>query len=213
MRLAFGECRIDLDSRELIRDGHAVHLAPKAFDLLKLLLEARPRVLPKAELMERLWPDAFVVEANLAVLVGDLRAALGDEKGATALIKTHHGVGYSFSGVVHELTGRAQAPKGRWILRLGTRRVVLSPGANSVGRDPECDVFVNDPSVSRHHAQVIVSNFVAHVEDLGSKNGTWILDRRVTAKTRLSHGEIVIFGSVEAVFLVDENEDPSTQTM
>lgn len=53
-------------------------LSPKAFELLRLLVEDRPRVVPKAELMQRLWPDSFVEEANLPVLVAEARATIGD---------------------------------------------------------------------------------------------------------------------------------------
>src|SRR5262245_7697584 len=135
MRYAFGACRLDTISRELTREGQAVHLTPKVFELLKLLIDERPRVLAKTELMERLWPDAFVVEANLPVLVGDLRTALGDHSGVSNIIKTHHGVGYSFAADVRELTAGAAAVEQsgpRSHLRFGVRRVALGQGPNTV---------------------------------------------------------------------------------
>jgi len=216
MRYAFGDCRLDITTRELTRSGQPVHLTPKAFDLLKLLIEARPRVVPKTELMERLWPDAFVVEANLPVLVGDLRTALGVHGAVSSVIKTHHGVGYSFSSEVRELTPGAATVDDtgpRVVLRLGSRRVALGPGANSVGRDVDADVFVNDSSVSRHHARITVDGFTVHVEDLDSKNGTYIGDVRVMRSTALPHGAVVKFGSIEAVLLLEQSEEPTTQTL
>lgn len=216
MRYAFGACRLDTASRELTRDGEVVHLTPKAFELLKLLIDARPRVVAKNELMERLWPDAFVVEANLPVLVGDLRTALGDHGGVSGVIKTHHGVGYSFTADVRELTMSAAAseelgPHSQ--LRFGVRRVALGQGPNTIGRDPDADVYVNDASVSRHHARITIHGVTAHVEDLDSKNGTWVADTRITEPTLLEPGAIVIFGSVEAVFLLERSDDPTTQTL
>lgn len=216
MRYAFGDCRLDTMSRELTRNGQPVHLTPKAFELLKILIEARPRVLPKSELMERLWPAAFVVEANVAVLVGDVRAAIGEHGAASGAIKTHHGVGYSFTGMVRELTtGAATADDTgpRIVLQMGSRRVTLGPGTNTVGRDPMADVFLNDASVSRHHACLVVDGVRVEVDDLDSKNGTWVADVRIDRATPISHGAIVIFGSVEAVLLVERSEDPTTQTL
>ena len=216
MRYAFGDCRLDTTRRELTTNGRPVHLTPKTYDLLKLLLEARPRVMTKNELIERLWPDAFVVEGNLPALIGDLRAAIGEPGMATGTIEAHHGVGYSFAAQVRELTQSAAntADRGpRVVLRMGSRRVALGPGANSVGRDAEADVFVNDSSVSRHHARITVDDISVQVEDLDSKNGTWVADVRIDRPTHIPPGAIVVFGSVEAVLVVERSEDPSTQTL
>ena len=78
MRLTFGDCAIDSDRRQVTRGGRAVTLSPKAYQLLTLLLEARPRALSKDALYGALWPDTFVVEANLSNLIGEIRAALGE---------------------------------------------------------------------------------------------------------------------------------------
>ena len=86
MRFSFGNCQLDTASREFVRRGEAVHLSPKAFDLLRLLIEQRPRVVSKAELMQALWPDTFVVEGNLPVLVAEVREALGDRAEAAKVI-------------------------------------------------------------------------------------------------------------------------------
>ena len=215
MRYAFGDCRLDTTSRELTRNGQVVHLTPKAFELLKLLIDARPRVVAKNEIMERLWPDAFVVEANLPVLIGDLRTALGDH-GVSSAIKTHHGIGYSFTTDVRELSVAAAATEEwgpRSQLRFGVRRVALGQGTNTIGRDPDADVYVNDASVSRHHARITIHGATAQVEDLESKNGTWVADTRITHPTLLQPGTVVIFGSVEAVFLQERSDDPTTQTL
>jgi hypothetical protein len=77
MRYDFGRCHLDTVSRAMTLDGASMRLSPKAFELLRLLIEDRPRVIPKAELMQRLWPDAFVDEATLPVLVPEVRA-VGD---------------------------------------------------------------------------------------------------------------------------------------
>ena len=78
MRARFDAFVLDSASRELLREGRGVAVSPKALDLLILLVDGRPRALTKGELHERLWPDTFVVDANLSNLVAELRAALED---------------------------------------------------------------------------------------------------------------------------------------
>ena len=71
MQWRFGEFTLDLDARRLQCDGREVHLSPKAFDLLTHLLSKRPNVIAKPDLIEHLWPDTIVVEANLANLIAE----------------------------------------------------------------------------------------------------------------------------------------------
>lgn len=78
--------------------------------LLRLLIEDRPRVVPKAELMQRMWPDSFVEEANLPVLIGEARAAIGDA-GVGQIIRTHHRVGYGFAADVREVPSSHDRPR------------------------------------------------------------------------------------------------------
>jgi DNA-binding winged helix-turn-helix (wHTH) protein len=88
----------DFDSvrRRLSRAGEEVHLTPKAFDLLALLIEAAPRVVPKAEFHRHLWPNGVVSDATLAGLVKELRRALAGHEPGASFIRTAHRVGYAF---------------------------------------------------------------------------------------------------------------------
>ncbi len=213
MRYYFGRCRVDTLSREVTLDGEATHLSPKAFELLRLLIDARPRVVPKAELMNALWPDSFVEEANLPVLISDVRTAIGDTK--AGLIKTHRGVGYGFAAEVtetHSAGDRVQPNQQVLVLVLQDRRVVLSAGINIVGRDRQAEVHVNDASVSRRHARVIIDGDSARVEDLQSKNGTWVRGVLATQPTALTDGDVVTFGGIDARFGVETSDDPVTVT-
>lgn len=216
MRYVFGRCRLDTSSRDLLRDGHRVALSPKAFDVLKLLIDARPRVLTKTELMEQAWPDAVVAEANLPVLIGEVRAALGDEAAASSSIKTHHGVGYSFISDVRQMQSSVDtAPAGGpvFLLRVGGTRIVLGPGVNTVGRDPDGHVFLNHSSVSRFHARIVIENSAARVEDLKSSNGTLVQGVRITEPAPLADGDELEFGSVKVFFIVDSANDSTTGTL
>jgi len=96
MRVAFGPFTLDTETRQLRRGAEERHLTPKAFDLLELLARERPRALTKSHLLETLWPDTFVVEANLSNLVAELRAALDDDARQPRYVRTVYGRGYAF---------------------------------------------------------------------------------------------------------------------
>ena len=74
----FGPFLLDVRERVLRRDGQPVPVTPKAFDLLAALVEQPGRLISKEELLQKVWPDTFVEEANLAYNVFALRKALGD---------------------------------------------------------------------------------------------------------------------------------------
>jgi TolB-like protein/Tfp pilus assembly protein PilF len=102
MRLLFGDCALDADSRTLQRGGKDVRLSGKAFQLLELLLAARPNPVAKEVLIAALWPDAFVSDANLAGLVKEIRAAIGDDARQPRYVRTVHRFGYAFAAAVTE---------------------------------------------------------------------------------------------------------------
>lgn len=214
MRYVFDRSSVDTASRHVTLDGAPMELSPKAFDLLTLLIAARPRVVTKAEMMQALWPETFVQEANVPVLIHEVRVALGDAE-AARIIKTHHRVGYAFTADVREsrAPGRHR-PAGAltFVLALPDRRVVLRDGVNTVGRQADCDVQIRDASVSRLHARVVVDDDHAHVEDLQSKNGTSVRGEPVSDRVRLANGDVVTFGVVDAAVIVMREADSAAPT-
>lgn len=94
----FGSYRLDVAGRILTRDGHAVALAPKTFELLLLMVQSPGRAFSKHELMRAMWPDTFVEEANLSFQISMLRKALGEE--GARWIETVPKHGYRFGGNV-----------------------------------------------------------------------------------------------------------------
>src|SRR4029453_12683657 len=96
MQVSFGDFVLDLDSRELCRGRQPVRLSPKALQLLEILVTNRPRALSKGDLQDRLWPDTFVVEKNLANLVSEVRQALGENPSDARFIRTVSRYGYAF---------------------------------------------------------------------------------------------------------------------
>jgi len=104
----FGPFRIDAEKRVLVRDGKVEPLAPKAFDLLLVLVQRHGEVLEKSELMEMLWPDSDVEEANLPQNISALRKALGESPNERRYVITVPGRGYRFAADVQELNDEDQ---------------------------------------------------------------------------------------------------------
>jgi len=208
VRIQIGECTFDSVRREVRRGAEPVHLSPKAFDLLGVLLERRPRAVGKAELFERLWPKTFVTEASLAGLVAEIRREIGDDARDPRYLRTVHGFGYAFSA-----DGVAVAADEDSIFRLiwGVREVPLSGGENVLGREPSAAVTIDDATVSRHHARIVIDRGRAKLEDLGSKNGTCVWGRKITAPTPLEDSDEIRLGSVLMTFRALSATEP-TQT-
>ncbi|HMA28430.1 MAG TPA: FHA domain-containing protein [Thermoanaerobaculia bacterium] len=210
MRAAFGEFTFDDETRQLLRNGKGVPVAPRVFDLLGVLLANRPRALSKSDLMDALWPKTFVSESNLASLVNDLRAALGDDARNPTWIRTVYGFGYAFSGEGAS-PGEAAPSFPRHRLLWAGREVGLKDGVIVLGRDASADLLVVDGSVSRRHARIEVRAQRVTLEDLDSKNGTFHGGRRITSPVALSDGDEIRLGSVLLRF-VSASSDGSTLT-
>jgi len=214
--LRFGEFRLDLDTRQLFAGSESRHLTPKAFELLQLLLDCRPKALSKDEILRRLWPGTFVAAANVAVLIREIRTALDDDAQAPKFVRTAQRYGYAFSGAVVEESHAArpeQTVGPQCCVVWETRRIPLAVGENRVGRDPAAAVWFDLPGVSRHHAAIVVSQGEATISDLGSKNGTFLRGERLTAPARLRDGDEIRVGAVRMVFKRSAMMTTETVTM
>ncbi len=198
MTVRFGGFELDSATRQLTRGGGEVHVTPKAFDLLALLADEAPRVVTKAELHERLWPGTFVSDATLVGLVKELRRALDDRDAQTPIIRTAHGVGYAMAAPVTRESIR-RTPTSHWVV-VGGRRVALNVGPNVIGRDPAAAVCLDGAGVSRRHAQIVIGEHRAVLEDLGSKNGTTIGGDLVRGKVSLRDGDQIHVGPVLVLY-------------
>lgn len=183
MPLRFGGFTFDAHTRELRRDGALVPLSPKAFRLLELLVDARPAPVAHDTLYAALWPDVVVEPGNLHTLVSELRAATSHDA-----IRTVHRVGYAFvaTGAVEDTP--------RFSLLVGNDEVPLRNGENVIGRDPRDAVVVHAPDVSRHHARLTVAGTTVTLEDLGSRNGTFVGTTRVT-RCEVRPGDEILIGT------------------
>ena len=169
----FDQFAQDSGTRQLLRDGKEVHVSPKAFDLLCALVE--------------------------------VRRALGDSAEEPTFVQTLHRFGYRFIAAVHEdipADEEPVTPHVRYWLVWETRQIPLGNGPNVLGRAPDAGVWIDAPGVSRSHAQITVAGRDATVEDLGSKNGTFVKGERITAPYHLADGDQIRLGSVVITFRI-----------
>jgi DNA-binding winged helix-turn-helix (wHTH) protein len=205
LRLRFGDCVLDTYVHQLTRAGRTVALSPKAFALLSALAERRPNVVKRAELRRLVWPDTVVGGTTLARLVNEVRGAVGDSGARGAVVRTVPRVGYAFSAATEE--ERSAPPVGRCALQWGQRHVPLVQGENVIGRAADAAVSVASSKISRRHARIVVERGRATLEDLGSRNGTFLGERRVDAPVELHHGDRIVIGPVELIFRVSSAEE------
>jgi DNA-binding winged helix-turn-helix (wHTH) protein len=201
VRIRFGNCLLDTGARQLHRGGDEVHLSPKAFELLKLLLEARPRALSKTELFDQIWPGVFVSDASLARVVNEVRLGIGDPARAPRLLRTVHAFGYAFSGDASADPDPIGERSSCWLVS-GKRRFPLAEGEQTIGRDADTGVCLESPRVSRRHARLVVRGARATIEDLGSKNGTYISGERLDGPRELKPGDTIRIGPFSLVFAI-----------
>lgn len=207
MRLDLGPLTLDTDRHQVFRGAEPVHLSTKAFQLLALLVENRPRALSKDEIQKALWPDTFVSDTSLTTLVNELRTLLSETAREHRLIRTVHGFGYAFEGAA------SPAPPSGCRLIWGEREVPLDEGENVLGRDPGTRGSIPDASISRRHARITIRGGTATLEDLESKNGTFLGEKRVTAPTLLSDGDAIRLGLVHVVFRAPPGSLSTTKTV
>jgi DNA-binding winged helix-turn-helix (wHTH) protein len=198
----FGDCNLDGKSHTLRRKGHVIHLTPKAFELLKLLLERHPAVVSKQDIMEHLWPGTFVSEANIPNLIAEIREASGDSSDQPRYIRTVHRLGYAFCAKVNVVNEDSQEPghSSLFCLVIDGRESRLIEGDNIVGRGENCQVTVNSSTVSRRHTRIHVGRDVALVSDLGSKNGTYVRGTRIQGIFHIKDGDEIQIGEVKMKF-------------
>src|ERR1043165_483760 len=107
----FGRFRCDPPEHLLLCEGKPVALAPKAFEILVVLIQSKGRLLTKDQLMQQVWPDSFVEESNLTVNISALRRALGESTGGEQYIETVPKVGYRFVAPVTEIENEPSVPE------------------------------------------------------------------------------------------------------
>lgn len=196
----FGPFRLVPDQRRIERDGIPIALTPKAFDLLVTLVQHRTRALSKDEILALVWSGSLVEEGNLAQQVLLLRRALAGAGDCVATVPRH---GYRFVASVSEEHEDANAlDKSPHCIVWDRREYPLREGITVIGRAEDADLRIPLPSLSRHHARVVVRGLKATLEDLGSRHGSWRGSMRVRDCIELSGGDEIRLGTATLVYCV-----------
>lgn len=215
MQVRFGDFVLDPGTRQLLRNGEERRLGPKAFELLELLLRHRPNVVAKERIRDRLWPGTFVAGSTLATVVAELRSALDEDPKQAQFLRTVHGVGYAFCGeakAAGPVPSAGPGPASSYRLVLEDHEVALRPGENLLGRVEDGAAWIESPTVSRRHARILIEGEQAILEDLGSKNGTFLRGERIAGPTPLRDGDVIRLGARVAVTLRAVGGDRATRT-
>lgn len=200
----FGPFEVDLETGELRESGTKVVLQEQPFRVLAMLLERPGELVTREQLRGRLWPDAVFVDFDhgLNKAVAKIRRALGDLAQSPHFVETLERRGYRFVAPIERLAADAAPtttrPSGARLV-WDDRVVPLAPGEYLLGRDPGCAVWINSEFASRRHARLTVEADTVVLEDLGSRNGTFVNGERLTTRRQLAHRDEIRVGPARLV--------------
>ena len=199
---AFGHFTLDTQAAELRRGDARVSLRPKCFDLLVVFVENRGLLLTKEKLLQTVWSDVVVTEAALTRTIAELREVLGDDAESPAYIETVPRRGYRFIAPVTESDSQpADESPSNFCVVHGAKQYPLHEGDQLIGRGEDVDIPVFSTSVSRHHACIHVAGDRVTIEDLSSRNGTFVKGHKVRGKVPLQIGDQIGVGA-EVLILI-----------
>lgn len=205
----FGPFLADLSTGELRRGTERVELQELPFQVLAALLERPGQLVTREELRARAWSAGVFVDFDhgLNKAVTKIRRALGETAQRPRYVETLPRRGYRFVAPVEEARS---APASCRILWDG-RTIPLAVGVNVIGREMTAAVWVDSSTVSRRHARIVVTAEGALLEDLGSKNGTFLRGRRIQAPETLHDGDEIVAGAARMIFRASSTTE-STRT-
>ena len=198
--------RIEFDPHQyqVRKNGATVKLERHPMELLVLLLQHPGDLVLRETIAAHLWDPGVFVDVDQAIntAVRKIRRALDDPRRGSC-VQTVVGKGYRFVGdvdimsraVIPADSAAASEPHGCFLL-WKSRPIPLARGAHILGRLEQASVKIDAPSVSRRHARIVVSEDGASIEDLGSKNGTYVRGERIANPTSLTDGDPIRLGSV-----------------
>jgi len=202
MRVCFGDFVLDRATRQLSRNGEVRPLEPKAYALLDLLIRRRPAAVSKQEIRDALWPATFVSESHLSSLAARVRRALDTGAAGPGFLRTVHGFGYAFEAEAAEVDDKRRPERAGAQIEWDRGVLQLVEGENVLGRGEEVAVRIDVDGVSRRHARIVARGGRFTLEDLGSKNGTYLRERRLDGPAALEDGDAFRLGRTELVFSV-----------
>jgi DNA-binding winged helix-turn-helix (wHTH) protein len=197
----FGRYQLD-PAQGLMRGTQEVRLTPKSLGVLCLLAEHAGHVVTKEELFRAVWPDTAVTDSALTSCIKELRHALDDDARHPRFIETLHRRGYRFLAPTSAAVLADAERRASCRLVCGTREFQLPDGEHVAGRDADANIWLDSLKVSRRHARVVISGVEAVIEDLESKNGTFVRGVRISAPTELEAGDRIRIGEFSLTFHV-----------
>jgi DNA-binding winged helix-turn-helix (wHTH) protein len=213
----FGAFELDVAAFSLRRAGERLKLEKIPMEVLILLVSRRGTLVGRTEITESLWDPCVFVEHDSAIntAIRKIRQALDDDADMPRFVETVVGKGYRF---IASVTRRSPSSSPRGVglashsVFRGKQEFILEDGDNLLGRDPGAQVCVDHPSVSRQHAKIVLRSGRATLEDLQSRNGTFVNGRRLDAPTQLGHAAVIGLGPITLTF-VSRSASRSTQPM
>lgn len=197
----FGEFELDAAAFALRRSGRGLKLEKMPMEVLVLLVRRAGRLVTRSDIKAAVWgADVFVdQDAAINTAIRKIRRALEDDAEHPRFIETVIGKGYRF---IARDDVEPERRVSRYLVTRGKRQFVLGAGENLLGRDPDAAVFIDHPSVSRRHARISIEPARAVLEDLESRNGTFLDGRPLDAPAELHHGAIIGLGPITLTFIV-----------
>jgi DNA-binding winged helix-turn-helix (wHTH) protein len=211
-----GDWMVEPTLDRISRDGREVRLRPRAMDVLTVLALASGKLVSKRDLMDEVWRTEFVGEHALTQVIAELRAALGDNARSPSFIENIPRRGYRLVADVMPVADSSASTRGATMpfkLETDTGNRPLPQGSTVIGRTEEADICIDKTEVSRCHAMITVQGITAIIEDLGSKNGTYVNGRQIDGPTTLNNGDEIWIGrSVARLRFLIEGEPTKTET-
>ncbi|HEV8661495.1 MAG TPA: winged helix-turn-helix domain-containing protein [Thermoanaerobaculia bacterium] len=195
LRFSFGPFSLDVEGADLRKGDERVAIRPKCFDLLVYLIENAGRVVSKEELLDKIWSDVVVNDATLNRTVTELRSVLGDDADDPKYVETVSRKGYKFIGEVSGVPREAADMSVEFVLVYNDREFPLHAGEQLIGRGYEVAIPLYGSATSRHHARLVVGNGTVTLQDLGSRNGTFVNGNRVVGSIELRSGDEIRIGA------------------
>ena len=184
-------------------------------DVLTTLALAAGKLVSKRDLIDSVWRTEFVSDHALTQVIAELRAALGDDAGNPSFIENIPRRGYRLVASVTTVVDSTVSNNGvsmPFKLETDDGKFSLSQGQNVIGRTDEADICLDRTEVSRCHAMITVQGTTAIIEDLGSKNGTYVNGRQLDGPTTLNNSDEIWIGrSVARMRFLIEGEPTKTE--
>jgi len=188
----------------LRRPDGPLRLEKMPMEILMLLVQRAGTLVQRSEIQAMLWgPDVYVEhDSAINTAVRKIRRTLGDDAGNPRFVETVVGKGYRFIASIESNAGPRARISPSYCVTRGKQEFALEEGETVFGRDPTAGVYVDHPSVSRRHACISIGSPGAVLEDLKSRNGTFVNGRRINRPTKIDHGAVISLGPITLTFVV-----------